>query len=221
MTQTLEMNNAIEEVELQEKLYPMRENWDLLKPYLNDEDVQAVLNQAMTEFCEQHPNAEKWIPGSAPWKYTTSDYWCNQIDEATQNDEKFQKEENELFEKLYGSNHDANDEDELWFEMWNTKEHYALNNKYYDIYSPKEGTIEWYQFVHGCHWINQFTAALVSKALNVEVDVMTSDKHSIAVFVKDDTIYHADILNEWASLKELYDFMGEEIDFYSVFDELE
>ncbi|MGW6666334.1 hypothetical protein [Peribacillus sp. NPDC055009] len=62
------------EIELQEKLYPVRENWHLLKPYLNDKDVQAVLNEAMTEFCEEHTKYGKmWTPGDAPWEYTTSD----------------------------------------------------------------------------------------------------------------------------------------------------
>ncbi|MFU7590091.1 hypothetical protein ACMX9J_14300 [Priestia sp. RMT2NF4] len=226
MTQTLEMNNAIEEVELQEKLYPMRENWDLLKPYLNDEDVQAVLNQAMTEFSKGNPNRKMWTPGDAPFEYTTSDYWYTRIDEAIEKDELYQRESdilaNEWLCKLFGKNVSM---DDLWDDLWDNDEYREqwglLHHKYYKKHSPKEGTMEWYQFVHGCHWINQFTAALLSKALNVEVDVMTSDKHSVAVFVKDDTIYHADILNVWASLKELYDFMGEEIDFYSVFDELE
>ncbi|MCU7711132.1 hypothetical protein OK414_03650 [Priestia sp. JV24] len=221
MTQLLEMNNVIEEVELQEKLYSVRKNWNVLNPYLHDKNVQAVLNQAMSEFCEGNPNGRMWESGDAPWEYTTSDYWCNHIGDATQNNEKFQKEENELFEKLYDSYYDTNDEDDLWFEMWNTKEHCELINKYYDIYSPKKGTIEWYQFVHGCHWINRFTAALISKALNVEVDVWKTDTHTIATFIKDDVIYYADILNEWESLQKLYDFMGEEIDFYSVFDEIE
>ncbi|MEH6854088.1 hypothetical protein V7037_05625 [Priestia megaterium] len=210
-------------VELRAQLYPLRENWDLLKPFLNDKDVQKVLNEAMVEFCEQYPNAEKWIPGSAPWKYTTSDYWCNQIDEATQNDEKFQKEENELFEKLYGSDYDADDKDELWFEMWNTKEHCTLNNRYYDTYSPKEGTLEWYQFVHGCHWINKFTGALISKALNVEVNIWQTDTHTVATFSKNGIYYLADILNELThldSFDKLYDFMGEDIDYYPIFEDI-
>ena len=68
MIQVLEINNAIEEVELQKKLYFMRENWHLLKPYLNEEDIQAVLNEAMTEFSKGNPNRKMWTAGDAPWE---------------------------------------------------------------------------------------------------------------------------------------------------------
>lgn len=222
MTQTIEMNNAIEEVELQEKLYPILENWHLLKPYLNDRDVQAVLNQAMTAFCEEHPKYRKmWKPGDAPWDYTTSCYWHDQIFDAVQEDENFQKEQDELFQKLYGSNSD--DEDDLWNEMLSTEEYQALDKKYYDKHSPQEGTREWYQFFGGCHWINQFTAALISKALNVETFVYETTTHTCATFVKDDVVYYADVQLDWENLQELLDFMGEgeEVDFYSVFGEVE
>ncbi|MEI2360093.1 hypothetical protein [Priestia megaterium] len=230
MAQNIEIHTVIKETELEEKLYPMRKNWHLLKPYLDDKDVQAILNEAMIDFCEQHPqwDGKMWTPGDAPWEYTTRVHWVEAIDEKMENDQQYQKKSetlsNKLFYKMYGEDADAKD-DGLWDDLYNSDEYHnhwnMLYSKYYKEHSPKKGTMEWYQLFAGCHWINQFTAALISKALNVEVDVMTSDKHSVAVFVKDDTIYHADILNEWDSLKELYDFMGEEIDFYSVFDEIE
>ncbi|MBY0027949.1 hypothetical protein H7K20_12640 [Priestia aryabhattai] len=218
MTQILKINNAIEEVELQEKLYPIRENWHLLKPYLNDEDVQAVLDKAMTDFCLEHPRWDRkmWTSGDAPWDYTTSCYWHDQIFDAVQEDENFQKEQDELFQKLYGSNSD--DEDDLWNELLSTEEYQALDKKYYDKHSPQEGTIDWYKFIHGCHWINQFTAALVSKALNVEAFVLHTTTHTCATFVEDDIVYYVDIQLDWENLQELLDFLGEEVDFYPIFE---
>ncbi|MDP9742827.1 UNVERIFIED_ORG: hypothetical protein QFZ59_004657 [Bacillus sp. B2I3] len=207
-----------EEIELQEKLYSMRDNWHLLKPYLNDKDVQAVLNSAMTEYSVQYSyRCEMWTPGNAPWEYTHTDYWDMKIMDAMEDDEGFQKEQKELYQKLYGDE-DEDDEDEVdfWYELNGTEEYQLLERKYWDKYAPKEGTMEWYQFIHGCHWINQFTAALISKALNVEVNVWNTDTHTVAVFVKDDIVYHADILQEWDGLQELYDFMGEEVDYYSI-----
>ncbi|PFT58081.1 hypothetical protein [Priestia megaterium] len=219
MTQVLEINNTIEEVELQEKLYPMRENWDLLKPYLNDDDVQAVLNEAMTAFCEEHPKYGKiWTPGDAPWDYITSCYWHDRIFDAVQEDENFQKEQDELFQKLYGSNSDDEDEDDLWNELLNAEEYQLLDLKYYNKHAPQKDSMEWYQFIHGCHWINQFTAALVSKALNVEAYVLHTTTHTCATFVKDDVVYYADVQLEWENLQELLDFLGEEVDLYPVFD---
>ncbi|MGG0789262.1 hypothetical protein ABE132_11125 [Peribacillus simplex] len=206
----------------EEKLYSMRENWHLLKPYLNDEDVQKVLNQAMTAFCEEHPpyGGKMWTPGEAPWEYTTGSYWHDRIFDAVQEDEEFQKEQNQLFQKLYSLNpNDDDDEHDLWNELLGTEEYQLLDLKYYNKHAPQKDTMEWYQFIHGCHWINQFTAALVSKALNVEACVWETTTHTCATFVKDDVVYYADVQLEWENLQELLDFMGEgeEVDFYEVF----
>lgn len=209
------MNIVEELVEVQEKLYPMRENWHLLKPYLNDENVQRVLDEAMTSFCEQYDRT--WSSGDAPWEHTTSDYWDMRILEAIENDKEYQKEQEQLILEKYGINFDEIDDD-LRDEFTFSDEHTALENKYWKKYSPQEGTIEWYQFVHGCHWINEFTAALIAKALNVEAFVWKTEKHTCVTFVKDDVIYFADILNEWKTLQKLLDFMGDkEVDFYPIF----
>lgn len=219
MTQTIEMNNAIEEVEFQEKLYPICENWHLLKPYLNDKDVQTVLNQAMTAFCEEHPECGKmWTPEDAPWEYSTRDCWGD-IDEKVEEDEQYYADVKTLCEEW--SSKAGQETDDIWDNDDYHKQWVLIYEKYCKKHSPKEGTREWYQFFGGCHWINQFTAALISKALNVEVNVWETDTHTIATFIKDDVIYCADILNEWESLTELYDFMGEEADFYPIFGEVE
>ncbi|MBG9471358.1 hypothetical protein [Priestia megaterium] len=221
MTQTLEMNNAIEEVELQEKLYPIRENWHLLKLYLNDEDVQVVLNEVMTAFCEEHPpyGGRMWEPGDAPWEYTTSAYWHDKIvdmvNEDTEHSAKLKELEKDWLAKT------GLDEDDLWDNDEFLQQTNLLFEKYFDKHSPQEGTIDWYKFIHGCHWINQFTAALVSKALNVEAYVLHTTTHTCATFVKDDVIYYVDVQLDWENLQELLDFLGEEVDFYPIFDELE
>ncbi|WP_440971089.1 hypothetical protein ACSS6N_12165 [Peribacillus frigoritolerans] len=207
-----------EEIELQEKLYPVRENWHLLKPYLNDKDVQAVLNEAMTAFCEEHTKYGKmWTPGDAPWEYTTSDYWVMRIDEVIEKDEQYHTEL-EALDKEWVSKTGL-EEDDLWDNDEYREEWGLLQEEYYKKHSPKEGTMEWYQFIHGCHWINQFTAALVSKALNVEACVWETTKHTCATFVKDNVVYFADVQLEWENLQELLDFMaeGEEVDFYEIF----
>ncbi|QDZ83524.1 hypothetical protein [Priestia megaterium] len=221
MTQTLEMNNAIGEVEIQEKLYPIRENWHLLKPYLNDEDVQAVLNEAMTAFCEEHPKYGKmWTPGDAPWKYTTSAYWFDKIVDMV-NEDAEHSAELETLEKEWITKTGL-DENDLWDNDEFLEESNLLFGKYFDKHSPQEGTIDWYKFIHGCHWINQFTAALVSKALNVPAFVYETTVHTCATFVKDDIVYYADVQLDWENLQELLDFMGEgeEVDFHPVFDEI-
>ncbi|MFP8643347.1 hypothetical protein ACLHWY_17615 [Priestia aryabhattai] len=223
MTQTLEMNNVTEEVELQEKLYPIRENWHLLKPYLNDEDVQAVLNQAMTEFCLQYPrwDGKMWAPGDGPWEYTTRDHWVMAIDKKIHEDEQYLAELKTLDKQWISKT--GLDEDDLWDNDEYREQWSCLHEKYYKKHSPKEGTREWYQFFGGCHWINQFTAALISKALNIEAYVYETTTHTCATFVKDDVVYYADVQLDWENLQELLNFMGEgeEVDFYPVFGEVE
>ncbi|WP_045522769.1 hypothetical protein [Neobacillus niacini] len=215
--------NVEEYVELEEKLYPIRENWHLLKPYLKDEDVQKVLNEAMTAFCEEHTKYGKmWTLGDAPWEYTTTDYWDHRIMEAVNEDEQHQEEskalEKEWAVRLYGKDAVLY---ELWDDLWENEEYREQDNllfeKYYKIHSPQAGMMEWYQFIHGCHWINQFTAALVSKALNVEAYVYETTTHTCATFVKDDFVYYADVQLEWENLDELLDFMGEDVDYYPIF----
>ncbi|OSY00327.1 hypothetical protein BTJ45_02933 [Bacillus mycoides] len=200
---------AIELTEVQEKIWSVRENWDILKLYLNDKDVQKVLDEAMVSFCEEHSSRyrEMWKTGNAPWEYTTSSYWHERIFDAVQEDEEFQRELDELFQKLYGSYSDVDDKSDLWDELLGTEEYRALDEKFYDKHSPKEGTIEYYQFVHGCHWINVFTAKLIEKALNVEADIWQTETHTVVVFVKNDVVYYADILNKWKTIEQLYDFM--------------
>ena len=217
------MNTNVEEyVELEEKLYSIRENWHLLKPYLNDEDVQRILNEAMTSFCEEHPNRapKMWEPGDAPWEYTTSDYWVTRIDDKIEEDEDFLVESDSLDSKwaikLFGQDTDF-DYDDLWDNDEYREQWGLLQEKYYEKHSPKEGTIEWYQFIHGCHWINQFTAALVSKALNVEAFVYETTTHTCVTFVKDDIIYYADVQLEWENSQELLDFLGDEVEIYPIF----
>ncbi|USL31379.1 hypothetical protein [Priestia megaterium] len=222
MTQLLEMNNAIEEIDVQEKLYPVCENWDLLKPYLNDEDVQEVLNEAMIDFCLEHPNRapKMWEPGDAPWEYTTRDHWVMAIEEKIAEDEQYHAEFKALDKEWISKT--GQEEDHLWDNDDYRKQWSLLHEKYYKKHSPKEGTREWYQFFGGCHWINQFTAALVSKALNVEAFVYETTTHTCATFVKDDVVYYADVQLDWENLQELIDFMGEgeEVNFYPVFDEI-
>jgi hypothetical protein len=71
------------------KLFNFRKNWHKVKPYLFDKDVQDALNEGMFEMMENEienfkeqnikydPNNFIWIPGSAPYLYTTSSYWCD------------------------------------------------------------------------------------------------------------------------------------------------
>lgn len=157
------MNTVVEEhVEVEsEKLYPIRENWHVLKPYLNDKDVQAILNEAMTAFCEEHPNrvSKMWEPGDAPWEYTTRDHWVMEIDEKVESDEQYQLEL-ETLDKDWVSKTNL-EEDDHWENDDYREQWGLLHEKYYKKHAPKEGTREWYQFFGGCHWINQFTAALV------------------------------------------------------------
>ncbi|QHE63117.1 hypothetical protein FHE72_20475 [Rossellomorea vietnamensis] len=215
------LNNPTDTVEeeIQERLFSMRKNWHLLKPFLNDEEVQTVLNNAMTAFCEEHPpyGGKMWVPGDAPWEYTTSAYWCDRITDKVNEDEEYQKEVKLLNEEWIEKTN--LDEDDLWDDDEYREQHWArLYETYYDKHSPKEGTIEWYKFIHGCHWINQFTAALVSKALNVEAYVWQTETHTCATFLKDNIIYFADVQLEWENLDELLDFMGEEVDYYPIFE---
>lgn len=197
-------------IEVQEKIWSVRENWDMLKPYLNDKDVQKVLDEAMTEFSEGNPNRKMWTPGDAPWEYTTSDYWCMKIDEKIEVDEEYQTD-NEKLEKEWAIKLFGQDSDYDYDEMWDNDEYREqwglLFDKYYKKHSPKDGTIEYYQFVHGCHWINVFTAELIEKALNVEADIWQTETHTVVVFVENDVVYYADILNKWKTIEQLYDFM--------------
>ncbi|PEB16992.1 hypothetical protein COO08_19490 [Bacillus toyonensis] len=200
--------------EVQEKIWSVRENWDMLKPYLNDKDVVNELNEMMSLLCEMHPirYPKMWETGDAPWEYTTTSYWCERIDEALENDEQYQKELNELFQKLYGSHSNDDDENDLWDELLGTQEYQALDEKYYKKHSPKENTIEYYQAYGACHWINRFLAELIEKALNVETFVWQSDTHTVVEFRKDDTAFYSYILIKWESVEQLYDFMYPEDD---------
>ncbi|PHD69789.1 hypothetical protein [Bacillus toyonensis] len=197
-------------IEVQEKIWSVRENWDMLKPYLNDKDVQKVLDEAMTEFSEGNPNRKMWTPGDAPWEYTTSSYWVERIDEKVENDEQY-CEELEVLDKEWVSKTNLEDDD-LWDNDEYRNQWGLLFDKYYKKHSPKEGTIEYYQFVHGCHWINVFTAKLIEKALNVETDIWQTETHTVVEFVKDDVCYCADILIEWETTEELCKFMYKNIE---------
>jgi hypothetical protein len=70
-------------------LFNFRKNWHKVKPFLFDKDVQNALNNAMNEFMQNEMedlNERKveydikrftWIPGTAPYLMTRSDYWCD------------------------------------------------------------------------------------------------------------------------------------------------
>ncbi|HDR7585528.1 hypothetical protein BW899_06645 [Bacillus mycoides] len=199
--------------EVKEKIWSVHENWDKLKPYLNDKDVQKVLDEAMISFCEEYPSKyqKMWETGNAPWEYTTSSFWHDRIFDMVQDDEEFQKEQFELFQKFHKAYSDV-DEEDLWDELLDTDEYRALDEKFYNKHSPKKSTIEYYQFFHGCHWINVFTAKLIEKALNVETDIWQTETHTVVEFVKDDVCYCADILIEWETPEELCKFMYQNIE---------
>jgi hypothetical protein len=69
-------------------LFNFRKNWYKIKPFLFDEYVQSELNEAMYEYMQNEmENLDEegikydienftWIPGTAPYLMTTSDYWC-------------------------------------------------------------------------------------------------------------------------------------------------
>ncbi|GIX59824.1 hypothetical protein BPADB04_48540 [Bacillus paranthracis] len=202
--------------EIQEKIWSVRDNWDMLKPYLNDKDVIHTLDIQMGLFCAMYSKDTKtWEENKAPWEYTTSDYWCMKIDEKIEEDEDYQTKDDNLTKewaiKLFGQ--DSNyDYDEIWDNDEYREQQGLLHKKYYDKHSPKEGTIEYYQFFHGCHWINVFTAKLIEKALNVETDIWQTENHTVVEFRKDDTTYYADILMLFDTVEELYDFMYREND---------
>ncbi|MFZ0444203.1 MAG: hypothetical protein WAM95_06125 [Bacillus sp. (in: firmicutes)] len=61
-----------------EKIYLMRYNWHLLKPFLNDEDVIHTLDRQMGIFCAMYSKDIKiWKKNHAPWELTTSGDWDN------------------------------------------------------------------------------------------------------------------------------------------------
>lgn len=202
---------------IQEKIWSMNENWDVLKPYLNNKEVVHTLNTQMELFCEMQPHLiiRPWSSSRAPWEYTSSSYWHDRIYDAVENDEQYQKEYdallNKWFYKIHGKTADIKNSD-LWDEVHNDTRYHKrwmeLGRKYCTKHSPKRGTIDWYQFKHGCHWINVFAAKLIEKALKVETDIWRTENHTVVKFEKDGVIYYADILKDWDNIEKLYDFMN-------------
>lgn len=192
---------------MKKALYSLRENWDKLQPYLDDPDVVRALDEAMTDFTEQYPQYGKWSTGDAPYKYTTSDYWATRIMDAVNNDEEYQAAVNERFYSVFGENADITN-DYLWDELWCSGQLEDIEHQFYEKHSPKKGELEYYQFVHGCHWISQFVAVLLYKALGVNTVLVKSERHTAVRFKQKGVIYYADILNDWNSVEELEAFIG-------------
>ncbi|MFS8601538.1 hypothetical protein LRO89_02945 [Priestia megaterium] len=218
MIEALAMNDVAGELEIQDQLYSVRGNWHVFKPFLNDGEVIAELNEMMTLLCEMHPKRypKMWMPGDAPWEYTTTSYWLDLIDEELDENDEYQNAYNQMIQDLFSEIHgrkmqDTELDDDLWDEIFGTDEYWKreelLKQKYSKIY-PKEGTIEYYQVYGACHWISRVLAVLIEKALDVEyIEIYQTDTHSVVMFIQNGSCYYADILNEWENLQQLFDFM--------------
>ncbi|MDQ0885909.1 hypothetical protein QFZ81_000997 [Paenibacillus sp. V4I9] len=194
------------------KIFPLKENWDMFRPFLNEPKVEYSLAR-----CLGFKNAEEWKreleedEGEyAPWTYTRSDYWYMKITDCIHEDKEYRLEEKLLFEKMFGEDADIKD-DGLWDDLFETDARSELDYRYYEKYSPKKGEIDWYRWIHGCFFIAPFVATLLKTAIKDAegILILTSETHSVAAFIKNNVLYFADLLVEWESVKDLEAFMGE------------
>lgn len=172
-----------------QKIYDLKSNWHLLQPHLNDENVVNVLGKCLEDYKEQFPNCRG--VGLEPWTYSPSDGWHVEISERVEKDEDFQKEVSLL------------DEEDEFYE----DDYCDIHNKYSEKYEPKRGEIDFYKFMHGCHWIAPFVVQLLENALKVDSWLLSSETHSVACFEKDGVTYFADILLDWDSVEDLMNFI--------------
>jgi hypothetical protein len=175
---------------MEKKFYSLRENWELLKPFLEDKEVLDTLDEAMKDYCEQHMRKDRMWRGKneAPWEYTSTAIWDEEINDRVTEDDDFQVEVADI------------NDDDYFFEVY---------DKYYAKHEPKKGEMEYYQLFHGAHWISHFVAALLSQSLKVYAFVLSSEKYSVACFIMDDILYYADILETFKSVDELDRFMDD------------
>jgi hypothetical protein len=213
----IQLQNAV--ISGGESIFSLKDTWDVFRPYLNE----PIVEESLTD-CLGFDSVEEWKEeGEPPWTYTRSDYWCMVIDDLIEADIEFKSEKKLLFDSMFCINGD-DEEDDLWDDFYQLDAYRELENRYYEKYQPKEGELEWYQWKHACFYIAPFTATLLQTAIP-EVDaifIMTSKTHSVAGFIKNNTIFYADILIEWNSVKDLHDFMGEvkEVKFLALDSEL-
>jgi hypothetical protein len=198
------------------QIFSLKENWDSLMPFLDEEDVVRILNESMQDFCQQHPMAGKWVAGKGPWWYTPSDLWMVKIDERVEDDKDFKQAKTIMYYNVFGGAADIND-NELWDELLCENKAYSeLHETFVKKHSPKDKSFEYYQVFHGCHWIVPFITVLLSKALTTEeICMFKNEIHSVTYFVMNGIEYYADILNEWRDVNELEEFMGDEYDYFS------
>lgn len=194
------------------KIFSLKENWDLLRSFLDESIVEHSLAR-----CLGFKNAEEWKAELeedegeyAPWTYTRSDYWYMKITDCIQADKEYKLEERLLFEKVFGVDADKED-DGLWEDLFETDAISELDYRYYEKYSPKKGEIDWYRWIHGCFFIAPFVATLLKTAI-IDAEgilILTSKTHSVAAFIKNNTLHFADLLIEWESVSDLENFMGD------------
>jgi len=196
------------------KMWSVKDNWHLLKPFLHDKAVESKLNEMMELLCNVHSSVIKkaWVNGAAPWKYSPIDKWTEHIDEAVKNDNSYLSElvelEQKWVRKLFGQDGHSDDyKDRLYENKKFLKKYELLRNKYDERYAPQKDTIEYYQVYKACHWINRVLEVLLQSALDAETELWQTDFHTVVTFELNGYIYCADILNEWKNYADLVGFM--------------
>ncbi|MET3407126.1 hypothetical protein ABIC59_004592 [Priestia aryabhattai] len=196
------------------KMWSVKDNWQLLKPFLHDTAVESKLNEMMGLLCNVHSNIIKkaWVNGAAPWKYTPTDKWTEYIDEALKSNNSYLSELAELeqiwLHKLFGQDvHIDQYKGKLYANKRFLRKYEVLRNQYDKKYTPQKDTIEYYQVYGACHWMNRVLEVLLQTALNVETELWQTEFHTVVTFEIDSYIYCADILTEWKNYADLVDFM--------------
>jgi len=144
------------------------DNWNDVKPYLNDIDVSDALNMSLFHFSidqKYHHYNPPWNPDDdfRPWEYSISDSYQHEILKKFKNCKDYQDLRNEIEPKLKAMGSDI---DKM---LRNPK------SKYYDYFmdesrriflncGPQEGTYQWYQCFGAEHYYVHFEKRLAMKA---------------------------------------------------------